>query len=86
MSTIATILNGSCDETREHLSEHLEGGLHGWSRIRVLRHLRRCDRCREVLASLMRVVEQLRALGQTEPRTRSVAEAVTSRIREEEGP
>ena len=83
MTTIEHIFNGSCEETREHLSAHLEGELRGWRRIRVLRHLTRCDRCREVLASLTRAVEQLRGLGPAWTAAPSVADAVAARIRSE---
>lgn len=81
MSMFEHIFNGSCDETREHLSEHLEGELRGWRRIRVLRHLSRCDRCREVLQSLSRAVDQLRSLGRIDPPVPSVADEVVDRVR-----
>lgn len=70
---------GSCDQTREHLSEHLEGELRSWQRFRIGRHLRRCDRCREVVQSLARAVDQLRSLRVTEPAVPSVASAVVQR-------
>jgi predicted anti-sigma-YlaC factor YlaD len=81
------IVNGSCAETREHLSEHLEGELRGFRRWRVMRHLDRCDRCRAVLRSLAHTVEQLGSLGRgdLEPASSpSVADTVTERIRREE--
>ncbi len=71
------------EETRERLSAHLEGELKGREAKRVLRHLARCDPCRELLRSLARAVESLRALGQSEapPAAPSVADAVVDRIR-----
>ena len=84
MTVIARVLHGSCAETREHLSDHLEGELAGIRRFRVLGHLARCERCRAVLASLARTVEQLRTLGRDEPETGSVADAVIDRIRQED--
>lgn len=77
---IAHVFTGSCDETREHLSEHLEGELRGWRRFRVFMHLRRCERCREALRSLARAVDQLRSLGRAEAAP-SVVESVLDRIR-----
>jgi predicted anti-sigma-YlaC factor YlaD len=84
MTVIARVLYGSCAETRGHLSEHLEGELRGFRRFRVLGHLARCERCRAVLASLARTVEQLRTLARDEPEVGSVADAVVDRIRQEE--
>jgi anti-sigma factor RsiW len=73
----------SCEETRERLSAHLEGELQGREANRVLRHLARCPRCREVLRSLARAVDGLRSLGQaTGPvPVPSTAYAVVDRIR-----
>jgi predicted anti-sigma-YlaC factor YlaD len=80
---IERLLNGSCDETRESLSDHLEGELRGLRRWRIRRHLSRCDRCREVLRSLTHAVEQLRSLGPNAGVGVPVADAVLSRIRHE---
>lgn len=57
------LLIGSCEETRDRLSDHLEGSLPPQRRRRVQRHLRYCRRCRAVYASLVRTVERVRALG-----------------------
>ena len=75
----------TCEETRERLSAHIEGELKGREGKRVLRHLARCDRCRELLRSLARAVDNLRSFGQTHvpPLTPSVAESVVDRIRHE---
>lgn len=73
----------SCEETRERLSAHMDGELGGREARRVLRHLARCPRCREVLRSLARAVDGLRSVG---PATGpvpvpSTADAVVDRIR-----
>lgn len=77
----------SCHETEESLSDHLDGELSPRRERRVLRHLARCERCQEVLASFLRSVEQLRALGRpdvVEPNP-ALADAVVERIRRESG-
>jgi predicted anti-sigma-YlaC factor YlaD len=74
----------TCAETGERLSSLLEGALHGRKAKRVLRHLARCPKCREVLQSLARTVEGLRSIGRAdslELRQPSVADAVLERIR-----
>ena len=83
MTAIAEVLYGSCAETSELLSDYLEGELRGFRRFRVVRHLARCERCRSVLASLARTVEQLRALRNEEPAPGSVADAVVDRLKDE---
>jgi predicted anti-sigma-YlaC factor YlaD len=72
-----------CEETRERLSAAVDGDLRGWRRVRVLRHLRNCVRCRDVLSTLGRTVEGLRLLGRNTPRMASVADAVRDRIEHE---
>jgi predicted anti-sigma-YlaC factor YlaD len=84
MTVLAGVLYGSCAETREYLSAHLEGELRGFRRFRVLGHLARCERCRAVLASLARTIDELRALGRDDADVGSVADAVVDRIRQEE--
>jgi predicted anti-sigma-YlaC factor YlaD len=81
---LSSVLYGSCAETGARLSDYLEGELRGFRRFRVAGHLARCERCRAVLASLARTVEQLRALGRDQPEIDSVAETVVDRIRREE--
>jgi predicted anti-sigma-YlaC factor YlaD len=73
----------TCEETRERLSAHLEGELWGREAKRVLRHLARCHHCRELLRSLARAIDGLRALGQAgvPPTAPSVADAALGRIR-----
>lgn len=77
---------GSCEQTQEQLSDRLDGELRGLRRLRVAAHLARCDRCRAVLSSLSRTVEQVRLLGRADfapPPTRSVSDDVVERIRRE---
>ena len=79
---------GSCEETSERLSDRLEGTLRGVQRWRVSLHLSRCDRCRAVLRSLTRTVEQVRLLAQSDlqpPETTSIVDIVVERIRREPG-
>jgi predicted anti-sigma-YlaC factor YlaD len=73
---------GSCEETRDALSDHVDDELRGLRGRRVLRHLARCEHCRALLHSLTRAVEQLRALSRLEPPPApSLADAVVARIR-----
>ncbi len=53
----------TCRETSAHLSDYLDGDLAGRTRIRIMRHLGRCEHCRALLDSLTRTLEQLRSLG-----------------------
>jgi predicted anti-sigma-YlaC factor YlaD len=76
------IVVGSCEDTRELLSDYLEGELKGFRRVRVRMHLAGCDLCTAALRSLRRTVDGLRELGDVAPATPSVASAVTDRIRE----
>lgn len=73
----------TCAETRERLSAHLEGELQERESRRVLRHLARCPRCREVLRSLARAVDALRSLGQADvpAPAPSAADSVVNRLR-----
>lgn len=81
---LTSLWNGSCHETGEHLSEHLEGELRGLRRLRVARHLARCELCQAVLRSLIRTLEELRSLAPAAPAPApSVVPAVVARIREE---
>jgi predicted anti-sigma-YlaC factor YlaD len=50
-----------CHETRELMSEYLDGEL-GGERAAVDRHLRRCPGCRRMLVNLGRVVSGLARL------------------------
>jgi anti-sigma factor RsiW len=83
MRTLMRPLIGSCERTRDQLSEHLDGSLAPERERRVRRHLRYCRRCRSVYESLVRTVESVRAIGRRpdpEPDA-SVADAVAERIR-----
>jgi predicted anti-sigma-YlaC factor YlaD len=78
---------GSCEETQEQLSDRLEGELRRFRRLRVAAHLARCDRCRPLMRSLARTVEQVRLLGKADfappPPSRSISDDVAERIRRE---
>lgn len=77
---------GSCAETREQLSDQLDGELHGWRRLRVSMHLKGCDGCCAVFRSLRRTVEHVHELGRVDfaPAPEgSVADDVLIRIRDE---
>jgi len=85
MKLIERIWQGSCHETAEMMSRHLEGDLAGPRAGRVRRHLASCAACQAVLRSLARVVDELRALRlDGESHDRSVADAVVLRIRYDE--
>jgi anti-sigma factor RsiW len=75
----------TCRETRERLSDYLDGDLGARTRRRVGRHLARCKHCQALLESLTRTLEQLRSLGSidqgtTEPAT---VRAIVERIERE---
>ena len=78
------IMVGSCAETREQLSAHLEGELAGLRRLRVRLHLAGCSACSAVARSLRQTIERLRQLEENfAPRpSPSVAPAVLERIRQ----
>ena len=76
----------SCHETRDRISDYLDGELEGRNLARVRRHLSRCHRCRAMLESLSRMLEQLRSLGSSEqvaPASATVS-AVVARIQRDE--
>jgi anti-sigma factor RsiW len=74
----------SCTETRELLSDYVDGELSAKTRRRVLRHLLMCRRCRAVLWSLRQTIAGLQALGSVEPAPdSSVAGSVLARVRSE---
>lgn len=67
--------------TRTHASEYLDGELSATSRRRVERHSSVCPQCRELLASLRRMLQALPGLGATSQA--SVADGVVERLRRE---
>lgn len=76
----------TCAETRERLSDHLDGELDGREQKRVLRHLVRCRHCRAMLQSLAHTLDHLRSLAAVDlpaPAQGSTAAAVLERIRRE---
>jgi predicted anti-sigma-YlaC factor YlaD len=85
MSVIERLLVGGCEQTRARLSDIAEGearGIRGW---RARAHLARCELCQALYESLLRTLERLRALGDTDrpPSSGSVADAVVERVRHE---
>jgi anti-sigma factor RsiW len=75
----------TCRETRERLSDYLDGDLGARTRRRVGRHLARCKHCQALLESLTRTLEQLRSLGSIDQGTPAPAtvRAVIERIERE---
>jgi anti-sigma factor RsiW len=76
-------LVGSCEETRELLSAHVEGELRGLRRLRVRLHLAGCDLCSAAARSLRNTIERLHELEDTfapDPAP-SAAPSVLERIR-----
>jgi predicted anti-sigma-YlaC factor YlaD len=71
-------------ETRDQLSDYLEGELDARTHTRITRHLARCEPCRRMLESLKHTLAQLRSLsgaeGSPEPAT---VRAVIERIERE---
>jgi predicted anti-sigma-YlaC factor YlaD len=76
----------SCEETRELVSDYVEGELDDRPRRRVARHLRMCRRCRAVWQALVATMNGLRALGATEaPLQPAFADSVVARLRADAG-
>jgi hypothetical protein len=74
----------SCAETRELLSDYVDGELTSRARRRVLGHLLTCRRCRAVLRSLKATIAGLNALGSRKPPPDpGLADSVVTRIRGE---
>jgi predicted anti-sigma-YlaC factor YlaD len=75
----------TCRETRAHLSDYLDGDLGARTRVRVMRHLARCEHCRALLDSLTRTLEQLRSLGTIDQASASATVgAIVDRIERDE--
>jgi anti-sigma factor RsiW len=74
---------GSCAETREQLSAHVDDELTGVRRLRVRLHLAGCSACSAVARSLRKTIERLHELDETfaPPPSASIAPAVLERIR-----
>lgn len=74
----------SHEETGESLSDLVDGELQGWRRLRVLRHLRKCEHCQAVYRSLLRTLEALRDAGAVDPAPQpALVDDVLDRIRRE---
>jgi predicted anti-sigma-YlaC factor YlaD len=85
MSVMERLLLGGCEETSKRLSDIADGEAGGFRGWRARAHLARCELCQAVYESLLRTVERLRALGDTDrpPSSGSVADAVLERVRHE---
>ena len=82
MRSLMDMMVGSCADTREQLSAHIDGELTGMRRLRVRLHLAGCDACSAVARSLRTTIERLHELEDSfvpEPAP-SVAPAVLERI------
>lgn len=85
MSVLEQFWTGSCHETAELMSAHIEQDVPLTQRGRVRRHLARCAACQAVLRSLERVVAELRTLRRDDDASfPSVADGVLARVRSEE--
>jgi anti-sigma factor RsiW len=86
MRSLMDMMVGSCEETRELLSEHVDGELTGLRRLRVRLHLAGCDACSAVARSLRKTVERLHELEDTfvPDAAPSVAPAVLERLQQVE--
>ncbi len=84
MRSLMDMMVGSCMETREQLSAHLEGELTGLRRLRVRLHLAGCSVCSAGARSLRKTIERLHQLDQAfaPGPSPSVVPAVLERIRE----
>jgi anti-sigma factor RsiW len=83
MRSLMDMMVGSCEETRELLSAHVDDELRGLRRLRVRLHLAGCDACSAAARSLRKTVERLHELEDTftpDPAP-SVASDVLERIR-----
>jgi len=83
VKSLMDMMVGSCEETREQLSAHLEGELSGPRRLRVRLHLAGCSACTAVARSLRKTIERLHELEESfvpDP-SPSVATIVVDRIR-----
>lgn len=79
---IGYLLNGTCGDTAAALSAHADGELRGWRRLRVSRHLARCERCGKIYRSVVATIAGLRSLaGEQPPPSPGIADAVVQRIR-----
>ncbi|NUR77994.1 MAG: hypothetical protein HOQ28_17115 [Thermoleophilia bacterium] len=87
MRSLMDMMVGSCEETREQLSAHVDGELGGLRRLRVRLHLAGCDACSAVARSLRQTIERLHELEDSfaPGPAPSVAPAVVKRIRRLDG-
>ncbi|HLE98302.1 MAG TPA: zf-HC2 domain-containing protein [Gaiellaceae bacterium] len=69
-----------CEETRELMSDYVDGELDQDGRKRVERHVRFCHRCHTVLGNLRQTLGRLRRLQETEPTGGDDPAAVAARV------
>jgi anti-sigma factor RsiW len=83
MRSLMDMMVGSCEETRELLSAHVDDELRGLRRLRVRLHLAGCDACSAAARSLRKTIERLHELEDafTPDPAPSVAPAVLERVR-----
>jgi predicted anti-sigma-YlaC factor YlaD len=76
----------TCRETRARLSDYLDDDLGARTRVRIMRHLARCEHCRALLESLTHTLEQLRSLGTGDlaSPTPATVRAIVERIEHDE--
>jgi anti-sigma factor RsiW len=84
MRSLMDTMVGSCEETRELLSAHVDGELRGLRRLRMRLHLGGCDACSAAARSLRKTITHLHELQDTftPGPAPSVAPAVLERIRQ----
>jgi anti-sigma factor RsiW len=82
MRSLMDMMVGSCADTREQLSAHIDGELTGMRRLRLRLHLAGCDACSAVARSLRTTIERLHELEDSfvPAPAPSVAPAVLERI------
>jgi len=85
VTTLMHALYGSHEETQELMSAYHEGELSGYRRWRVMRHLAKCEVCRELYDSVVAMLGGLRELGRREPPPDpTIADRVVERLRQTE--
>ncbi len=85
MSLLTHPFTADCAETARRLPAHADGALGRIHRRRVERHLAVCPGCRRMFDLLMRGLDALRDVRRDPPpTTRSIADAVLERIRDED--
>ena len=68
--------------THAHLSDYVDDDLSELERARVEEHVGMCPRCRRLLATLIKTLEGLRALGTEPAASGGIADSVIARLKE----